>query len=181
MIPLKVKKFTWLAIQEVIFTKDDLVKWKWKGDESCAFCTNKETVNHIFFGYSTVGYVWSLIAYALGAICRPSSFAQFWTWIQWVLPNGSPTKIICLMCSFLTYWAGLQKPELDQQVIQGTETVKNIALYFHKTWRPICQTGVRSFLMLESTSCFVSSQSNPDAVLMLESASLFLFFSAYEL
>jgi hypothetical protein len=130
--PSESKNFHVVSIQEVIFTKDDLVKWKWKGDESCAFCTNKETVNHIFFGYSTAEYVWSLIAYALGAICRPSSFAQFWTWIQWVLPNGSSTKIICLMCSFLTYRAGLQKPELDQQVIQGTETVKNIALYFHK-------------------------------------------------
>ena len=43
----------------------------------------------------------------------------------------SPTEIVCMMCSFITYWAGLQKTEL-KQVIQGAETIKVIALYFHK-------------------------------------------------
>ena len=44
----------------------------------------------------------------------------------------SPTEIICMICSFLTYWAGLLKGDFGQQVIQVAEAVKMMALYFHK-------------------------------------------------
>lgn len=33
--------------------------------------------------------------------------------------------------SFNAYWAGLQKTELEQQVLHRVETIKNIALLFH--------------------------------------------------
>jgi hypothetical protein len=44
----------------------------------------------------------------------------------------SSTEIVCLICSFLTYWAGLLKEGLKEQVIQGAEVVKSMALFFHK-------------------------------------------------
>jgi hypothetical protein len=44
----------------------------------------------------------------------------------------SPTEIVCMICSFLTYWAGLLNEELKTQVIQGAEVVKTAALFFHK-------------------------------------------------
>jgi len=37
-----------------------------------------------------------------------------------------------MICSFLTYWAGLLKEDLKQQVIQGAEMLKTAALFFHK-------------------------------------------------
>jgi hypothetical protein len=37
-----------------------------------------------------------------------------------------------MMCSFVTYWAGVQKSELEKQVLQGAETIKAIALLFHQ-------------------------------------------------
>jgi hypothetical protein len=40
--------------------------------------------------------------------------------------------MVCLICSFLKYWAGLLKEGLKEQVIQGAEVVKLTALYFHK-------------------------------------------------
>jgi hypothetical protein len=43
----------------------------------------------------------------------------------------SPTEIVCLICSFLTYWAGLLKEGLKEQVTRGAEVVKSTALYFH--------------------------------------------------
>jgi hypothetical protein len=36
------------------------------------------------------------------------------------------------MCSFISYWAGLEKTELEKQVLQGTEGIKAIALLFHQ-------------------------------------------------
>ena len=37
-----------------------------------------------------------------------------------------------MICSFLTYWAGLLKDNLKQQVVQGAEAVKTAALFFHR-------------------------------------------------
>lgn len=161
-IPLKVKIFLWLVEQNAILTKDNLIKWKWKGSKTYAFCTENETVNHLFFDCPTAKYVRSLLAYALGADCRPSSMNQFWVWIRNILPQPptmhlvglaaiiwgiwrprnticfdkkrikSPTKIVCLICSFLTYWSGLLKDDLKEQIVQGAEAVKAAALFFHK-------------------------------------------------
>jgi hypothetical protein len=108
-------------------------------------------------------YIWSLIAYIVGANCRPSSFDQFWVWVDIFLRNNkkihfvglsaicwavwktrntihfekksirSPTEIICLASSFIIYWAGLQK-ESDRQALEaGTEAMKEVALHFHPT------------------------------------------------
>jgi hypothetical protein len=48
-IPLKIKIFLWLVEQNAIITKDNLIKRKWKGYRSCAFCNENETINHLFF------------------------------------------------------------------------------------------------------------------------------------
>jgi hypothetical protein len=37
-----------------------------------------------------------------------------------------------MICSFLTYWAGLLNEDLKRQVIQGVEALKTTALIFHK-------------------------------------------------
>ena len=44
----------------------------------------------------------------------------------------SPTEIVCMICSFIVYWVGLFKEEMEMQVIQGVDTVKVAALFFHK-------------------------------------------------
>lgn len=107
-------------------------------------------------------YIWSLLAYSLGSDCRPGSLDQYWVWIGNIFPQGnqmhavglaavcwaiwhtrnavcfdnkrvkSPTEIVCMICSFLTYWAGLLKEGLKQQVIQGAKVVKTTTLFFHK-------------------------------------------------
>jgi hypothetical protein len=59
----------WLVSQDAILTKDNLCKRKWKGNSSCAFCPEKENGNHLLFGYPTAKYIWSLLAYSLGANC----------------------------------------------------------------------------------------------------------------
>jgi hypothetical protein len=160
-IPLKIKIFMWLVSQDVILTKDNLCKRKWKGNTSCAFCPDPENGNHLFFGCPTAKYIWSLLAFSLGPNCRPGNLDQYWVWIDNVLPQGpqmhvvglaavcwaiwhirnvvcfdnkrvkSPTEIVSMICSFLTYWAGLLKENLRQQVNRGAEAVKTAALLFH--------------------------------------------------
>lgn len=59
------KIFMWLLLEIVIITKINLKRCKWKGNEICAFCTEKETADHLFVGCMTANYVWSLI----GRVC----------------------------------------------------------------------------------------------------------------
>ena len=44
----------------------------------------------------------------------------------------TPTEIVCMICSFLIYWAGMLNDGLKQQVVQGAEAVKMAALLFLK-------------------------------------------------
>jgi hypothetical protein len=161
-IPLKVKIFMWLTLQDSILTKDNLLKRKWRGSPACTFCQDTESVNHLMFECPVMKYVWSIMAYILGATVRPSSFSQYWIWIYRHLPGGkhvffvglaavcwsiwkirnnicfegkrvkTPTEIICLICSMLTYWAGLQKDAVSEQLEHGAEFLKDTALHFHQ-------------------------------------------------
>jgi hypothetical protein len=48
-----------------------------------------------------------------------------------LLRGTFPNEIVSLICFFLTYWTGLLKEGLKEQVIQGVEVVKSMVLYFH--------------------------------------------------
>jgi zinc-binding in reverse transcriptase len=47
-IPLKIKNFMWLVVQNKILTKDNLIKRGWCGSELCTMFSNQETVVHLF-------------------------------------------------------------------------------------------------------------------------------------
>jgi len=48
-IPLKIKVFIGFLLKGVILTKDNLLRRRWKGDDRCCFCDNKENIQHILF------------------------------------------------------------------------------------------------------------------------------------
>jgi hypothetical protein len=48
-IPLKIKIFLWYLWKGVILTKDNLAKRQWKGCTCCCFCSEQETIQHLFF------------------------------------------------------------------------------------------------------------------------------------
>jgi hypothetical protein len=159
-LPLKIKMVLWLLQQDVILTKDNLIKRKWLGDKSCRFYTLDENSNHLFFDCSLARYVWSLVAMVVGANCRPSNLNQFWVWCEKFFPANrnlhtvglaaicwalwqarnlvcfekkkirSPTEIICRASSFLIYWAGLQQEEAKAILEVGAEALKE-ALHHH--------------------------------------------------
>jgi len=61
-------------------------------------------------------------------------------WGLWIARNDvcfekkiiwSPTEIICSACSFLSYWALLQKEEDQDQLEEGATALKSAALSFH--------------------------------------------------
>jgi hypothetical protein len=160
-LPLKIKVFMWLTLHAIL-TKDNLLNRNWKCNHSCAFCLENESVKHLVFECPVSKYLWSILAYAFGVSVRPTSFAQFWTWVTWCLPRGkhfygvglaavcwaiwktrnavcfeekrikAPTEILCFISSLSFYWAGLQKEGAATQLEQGAEPLKAVAVHFHQ-------------------------------------------------
>jgi hypothetical protein len=52
------KSSTWLLKNNVLLTKDNMVKRKWTGNPICMFCNQTETANHLFFQCCVARYVW---------------------------------------------------------------------------------------------------------------------------
>jgi zinc-binding in reverse transcriptase len=48
-LPLKVRYFFWLVVQNKILTADNLSRKGWIGPLSCVFCQVNESMNHLFF------------------------------------------------------------------------------------------------------------------------------------
>jgi hypothetical protein len=47
-IPPRVQFFLWLVSQNKILTRDNIAKHRELGDVSCLFCTEDESVHHLF-------------------------------------------------------------------------------------------------------------------------------------
>ena len=103
-LPLKIKIWLWLIEHNAILAKDNLAKRNWSGDLHCRFCSDMESIDHLFFECLTARYIWSLVAYVLGATHRPTSFGQFWQWIAITLPNRKQFHMIGLAAICWVIW-----------------------------------------------------------------------------
>jgi hypothetical protein len=165
-IPAKIKIFMWLVANNAILTKDNMIKRNWKGDPSCYFCQQPETVTHLLFKCPVAKVVWATIATCFGASNIPSSFQQSWNWCEKWIPNGkqfhavgiaavcwaiwkmrnkicfegkklrNPIEIVCHACALIKFWAGLQKEVDKEALIQGVETMFKIAAQLLSENRP---------------------------------------------
>jgi hypothetical protein len=138
---------------------------KWVGSFICQFCSLDESINHLFFTCPMAAYMWSTISTVLGFYSRPSCFTQYLWWIAKILPVGfnlhvvgiaalcwaiwktrnktcfegklisSPMSLICYMCSFLHYWAGLQKGNDNELLLEGETLLQRGAIAAHDVAR----------------------------------------------
>jgi hypothetical protein len=80
--PLKIKIFMRFLQNGVMLTKDNLVKRRWKGCTKCGFCTQQETIQHLFFDCPMDRLVWGCVAVAFG-INKPNSVQHlFGPWLR---------------------------------------------------------------------------------------------------
>jgi hypothetical protein len=81
-IPLKNKVFAWYLHRGVILTKDNLIKRNWHGSQTCIFCSQDETIKHLFFQCNLARSIWSVIPAASG-LYTPTSIANlFGNWLH---------------------------------------------------------------------------------------------------
>lgn len=164
-LPYKIKIFLWLVENEAILTKDNMVKRTWLGDPSCRFCTESESIQHLFFTCSTAKVIWSIVACSIGANDLPNSLSQYWAWCEKWIPTSiqlhafvlagmcwatwkarnkacfenklikHPAEIVCHACSLLIFWAGLHKEELQSQIKEGVGALLALACQMLSTQR----------------------------------------------
>lgn len=65
-IPPRVHFFLWLLIHNRVLTRDNLAKRRKVEDESCLFCSEKESVNHLFFDCVVAKQCWLVISEIIG-------------------------------------------------------------------------------------------------------------------
>jgi hypothetical protein len=51
----------WFLHLKVILTKDNLTKRNWIGKETCCFCDNMESIQHLFFECPFAKIIWRII------------------------------------------------------------------------------------------------------------------------
>jgi hypothetical protein len=91
----------WLMDKNAILTKDNLIKRNWRGNKSCAFCSQDENVQHLMFDCPMAKYVWSLTAHIFGSTCRTTTFfEQFWEFI----PTGGKFHMVGLAAICWALW-----------------------------------------------------------------------------
>ena len=151
--PYKIKIFTWLLENKDILTKDNTVKKNWPGNPTCAFFSQLESLDHMFFQCSVARVTWGFIAFCLGAHEIPNDILSYSGWIRKFLPGETivyhlifaaiywaiwkcrnkacfdsklikhPAEITYHSCSFMMYWAGLYPPELQGKILEGVKTL----------------------------------------------------------
>lgn len=61
-IPPRVQVFLWLLSKNKLLTRDNLAKRRKVSDKSCLFCSDPESINHIFFECCVVNSIWSFFS-----------------------------------------------------------------------------------------------------------------------
>jgi len=61
-IPPRVQFFLWLISNNRVLTRDNLVKRREVTDATCLFCSEKESISHLFFDCCVAMHVWKFIS-----------------------------------------------------------------------------------------------------------------------
>jgi hypothetical protein len=103
-VPLKIKVFMWFLHQKVILTKDNLVKRNWAGNETCCFCDNKESIQHLFSECPLAQLIWRIIHITFGLAPPKKVTNLFGNWLKGI-PKNDLIQIRVSICAVIwTLW-----------------------------------------------------------------------------
>jgi hypothetical protein len=66
IVPPRAHFFLWLLSMNKSLTRDNVEKRKKIDSNSCLFCNEKDTVNHLFFEYAAAQKIWEEVSEILG-------------------------------------------------------------------------------------------------------------------
>ena len=76
-LPMKLKVFLWLTLQDRLPTKTKMKERKWKGEQGCTICGEPETLNHILFSCVVAPFTWTCLKEAFDWDRIPSNWGDF--------------------------------------------------------------------------------------------------------
>ena len=79
-VPPNIHVFLWLIYYNTSLTRDNLAKRRHVNDMSCVFCSEPETIQHLFFDCIVARHAWEVVADSFN-ISAPESFellSSFW-------------------------------------------------------------------------------------------------------
>lgn len=62
LCPQNIHVFLWLCLYNKILTRDHVAKRKNVDDLTCLFCSEMETIQHLFFDCINAEYIWSIVS-----------------------------------------------------------------------------------------------------------------------
>ncbi|KAK1325394.1 hypothetical protein QJS10_CPA01g02200 [Acorus calamus] len=78
-MPLKVKIFLWVALQDRLLTKSYRAKWRPESSATCELCdTDVETVDHLFCACQALIPFWGMLRTGSGAALRFNNKDELW-------------------------------------------------------------------------------------------------------
>jgi hypothetical protein len=164
-IPLKIKIWLWLIWHNAIASKDNLLRRNWSGDASCQFCSQNESISHMFFTCVAAKYVWSTVAKAVGATDRPGSFTQFFWWFPNLVPASRNVQIAGLAAICWAIWKLRNRACFDKKLIKSPSELISLSVVFMQHWAGLhnatdevnIKTGADNLLRLATAATTTSS------------------------
>jgi len=101
-IPLKIKIFLWFLKKEVLLTKDNLVRRNWRGNRTCEFCKQSESIQHRFFDCIYAKFLWRVICSTTGLMPPTNVVHLFGSWLN---QGGSNLAELLLTGAAAFCWA----------------------------------------------------------------------------
>jgi hypothetical protein len=100
--PLKIKIFLWFLRNEVLLTKDNLVKRHWKGCTKCCFCAEHKTIQHLFFNCPIAQLTWGSVCFTFG-VKKPEGVGHLFG--PWLRSFSSKQRNLVLISLTAICWA----------------------------------------------------------------------------
>lgn len=107
----KSKFISWLALNNRLYTRDRMIKWKLNCDPHCAFCSvHMESVQHLFFQCNYSQQIWQGLMSILG-INNPA--CQWTLVVEWIQKQGRKScpksQLITMLFTEAVYTIWLQR------------------------------------------------------------------------
>jgi hypothetical protein len=109
----------WFLENSVLFTKEKLISRNWTCDNSCSFCPDFKSTNHLFFTCHTARSVRGRVAKCFNSDYVPNNLEQCWMWLNCNLYDAKEIGIIGAVAICWALWKARNKACFENTVINS--------------------------------------------------------------
>jgi hypothetical protein len=117
---LKIKVFLWLLYREATLTKYNLVKRNWHENKMCSFCSNKETIQHLFFDCALTKFVRRVVYLVAGLPPLNNIRRMFGSWVYSMNKNGRHIFLVGVGTMLWAIWLSCNDVVFDKIPISSS-------------------------------------------------------------